>query len=733
VCYEPGQTLTVEIKMGAVTSTIVGGQFYLSYDTGHLTYTGGTPGDAPFTNEIVDFIPSAGRIFYAVGVPDGTAGTSADTVMARLTFTVSGTACTTAGLVAFAPNSGGFQTKLSDSLGLSALPPITIEGGTPGFTYTPPAVTVPNAPGVCQSASLATRVDFESVGGYTLVGDAGGIAERSNLLAYSPSYSARLLLSNGTPQFAKVIVPVTGLKLGTASGMFHANVVPGSAANLAPYMYFEVDSNNNGFFDFPNDSFVIAFVTGSNPVPQGCWITDGINGATVVHVVGNRTGLAVNEFSSSFGGGLLSALRSTIFSGSTTWGDLNIVHARVGAGEWPGAGYFEAFVDDIVVAAHLEVPARASDACGSLITTTRSDNVSLSLIDPFPVGTTTITWTATDCCGHFATTTQMVTVQDVEAPVITCNNSDISLNADAGLCTAQVTWAAATAIDNCDPSPTISYEIDLGNNGGAPDVTQAGTTYVFPTGTHKVTARATDHAVPTTNSSTCSFLVTVSGYNELKLSIGLSPTVATPLTRCITLQLFNCASPQTVTQEITFTSGQAANVIVLVPCGDYTCITARDKLHTLRRTLSPQIVGTQYVADFIAAGKPLIGGNLNDDSWQYNLIYGSGNTTCATAYPHADISGDGLVHTADFTFIRNNFLQAHEANCCSLLNSVETLADITAPRSVISVADLRAMGLPELALADVNIDGRLDQADLAAWALGARPGKPLPSPPPRRR
>jgi Secretion system C-terminal sorting domain len=46
----------------------------------------------------------------------------------------------------------------------------------------------------------------------------------------------------------------------------------------------------------------------------------------------------------------------------------------------------------------------------------RSDG--LLLTDSYPVGKTTITWTATDALGNTATATQMVTVNDTEAPML---------------------------------------------------------------------------------------------------------------------------------------------------------------------------------------------------------------------------------------------------------------------------------------------------------------------------
>jgi len=68
----------------------------------------------------------------------------------------------------------------------------------------------------------------------------------------------------------------------------------------------------------------------------------------------------------------------------------------------------------------------AEDNCGeTTISNSRSDNAALSA--PFPVGLTTITWTAKDGSGNTASATQVVLVRDVEAPKISA--SDIELDA----------------------------------------------------------------------------------------------------------------------------------------------------------------------------------------------------------------------------------------------------------------------------------------------------------------
>ncbi len=90
--------------------------------------------------------------------------------------------------------------------------------------------------------------------------------------------------------------------------------------------------------------------------------------------------------------------------------------------------------------------ATAFDNCDGQLTPTFSD---VDGRDACGLGTITRTWTAEDCAGNTSTCTQIITIKDDTPPVITCPD-DVTFECtlgDAGL---------ATAIDNCDPSPTIT-------------------------------------------------------------------------------------------------------------------------------------------------------------------------------------------------------------------------------------------------------------------------------------
>jgi hypothetical protein len=302
-----------------------------------------------------------------------------------------------------------------------------------------------------------------------------------------------------------------------------------------------------------------------------------------------------------------------------------------------------------------------------------------------------------------------------------------------------VTFTEPTADDNCDPAPVVTCDWPSGST--------------FPSGTTLVTCTAEDDCG---NVSSCGFEVAVESVNELAVTVELEPNIDTDnplpdtLTRCITFELWECGGPSSVTvdAEITFDvtfvgpeNSAIGSAVIDVPCGNYTCITARDTLHTLRSTDDDDFgtSGAQYVADF-TGGDSLVGGNLNDDqyidildfgvfSFQFGASYGTGDTTCATAAPHSDISGDGDVDNLDFSFILNNFLKFHEANCCGaplrmasggLSGSMDPAMD-AGPVTSITVRELRRRGLGHLVVGDLNRDGVLDVQDISAFMDGARP------------
>jgi uncharacterized repeat protein (TIGR01451 family) len=137
--------------------------------------------------------------------------------------------------------------------------------------------------------------------------------------------------------------------------------------------------------------------------------------------------------------------------------------------------------------------ATATDNCGTpTVTGTRGDGQALNA--PYPKGTTTITWTATDDSGNTSSCTQTVTVNDTENPVITCP-APVTANTEPGICAAHVNPGTPTATDNCG-APTVTGT----RSDGRP------LTDTYPKGTTTITWTATDSSG---NHSSCTQTVTV--------------------------------------------------------------------------------------------------------------------------------------------------------------------------------------------------------------------------------
>ncbi len=138
--------------------------------------------------------------------------------------------------------------------------------------------------------------------------------------------------------------------------------------------------------------------------------------------------------------------------------------------------------------------ATATDNCDTspTIVGTRSDNQPLN--GPYPKGTTTITWRATDDAGNYSECAQTVTVEDHENPVIACP-ANIIQGTDAPSCSATVNPGQATATDNCGTTTITSSRSD-GQPINAP----------YPKGTTTITWTATDSSG---NQASCDQTVTV--------------------------------------------------------------------------------------------------------------------------------------------------------------------------------------------------------------------------------
>lgn len=150
----------------------------------------------------------------------------------------------------------------------------------------------------------------------------------------------------------------------------------------------------------------------------------------------------------------------------------------------------------------------ASDNC-AIANTVKSHNPN----DEFPIGVTSVTYTATDVNGNSATCTFEVTVTDNALPVFANCPADITIAAGAN-CKAVVNWTEPAVTDNCA-------------------IASSGKTHSpndeFAIGTTVVTYTATDASG---NTQTCSFNVKVEDTSAPIITNCVSDIIVTAAANC---------------------------------------------------------------------------------------------------------------------------------------------------------------------------------------------------------
>ena len=132
----------------------------------------------------------------------------------------------------------------------------------------------------------------------------------------------------------------------------------------------------------------------------------------------------------------------------------------------------------------------------------------------FPLGDTTVTWTATDSAMNSSTCTQIVTVTDNVNPMIACP-ADITTDTDSGMDTAVVNYTAPVGTDNCTATTTQTAGLPSGST--------------FPIGITTNTFTVTDGSGNTTS---CSFTVTVNDADAPDITCPADVSAFTDTTGC---------------------------------------------------------------------------------------------------------------------------------------------------------------------------------------------------------
>ncbi|RMH19448.1 MAG: HYR domain-containing protein, partial [Gammaproteobacteria bacterium] len=145
-------------------------------------------------------------------------------------------------------------------------------------------------------------------------------------------------------------------------------------------------------------------------------------------------------------------------------------------------------------------PPTISDNCpGLTVTQTSSPTMGLGPSSDFPVGTTTILYTATDASGNTSTCSFTVTVNDTEDPTFTNQITSLIVSPSPN-CEQFVDLSGTVAEDNCDLDSMGTYVGGLSfsittNSGGPPPVTAANhgdPSGIYPVGDYDITFTAHD-------------------------------------------------------------------------------------------------------------------------------------------------------------------------------------------------------------------------------------------------
>ncbi len=142
----------------------------------------------------------------------------------------------------------------------------------------------------------------------------------------------------------------------------------------------------------------------------------------------------------------------------------------------------------------------ASDNCGSVdVYGARSDNQPLNAV--FPVGVTTVTWTAKDASQNLTKVSQTITVVGNVAPVVT-PAANILANTDRGVCVATVNVGNASVSDDIDGwtlagSRSDGQPLNAAYPKGTTTVTWTATDYDYATSSAKQTVTVEDKEKPT--------------------------------------------------------------------------------------------------------------------------------------------------------------------------------------------------------------------------------------------
>jgi hypothetical protein len=499
--------LVVALNLSNPQALSSGVQAFLAFDTGMLDFVSADVADPRFLEILNVLDEPGGTLDYGVYADflGGETGTTTSTTLATITFDIVGDYCAEDALVSFRVNTP--PTRVTEFGGAEILPYTADLGVTTKDSVAPtlavPADIVANA----DAGGCTSTLDFVE----TFNESPATSASQAPGVWYTDRYAPAVFESaffDGDDR----------LRQGVRAADNQANRPGSFSSGFYNYQGRKIDVNMGGLPATVSID-VYADSTWASGTRAGIWTTMS-NGNLTFPIIE----YCVNGDNGDGNGPTYTGFRywqsgigwtATSFENAPTdqWYTLEIelTPAMVNFSiDGTGIGSVDnldaKMIDNIILNVHNEGPAGdydvywdnlttgpawavATDDCSTpSVSFERSDDPLLGLNDPFPTGTTTITWTATDDCGNATVDTQLVTVNAV-------NDFEVAVELDQVM----------TDVERC-----ITFEFTP-VGGGAPVVVEetlsftagvANQTIEVPCGAYEcVTARDTLHTLRQTADS----------------------------------------------------------------------------------------------------------------------------------------------------------------------------------------------------------------------------------------
>lgn len=411
-------------------------------------------------------------------------------------------------------------------------------------------------------------------------------------------------------------------------------------------------------------------LTGANVLPPVLHVPSDLNIAAT-----DSTGAVVTFDPATFtGGGVTSPTISYSKSSGSVFpiGRTVVSVSAVANNQQIASGTFAVTVSDTtppILSLPANVTVSSSNANGAVVNfdaATAADNVTASPTITyskasgtlFPIGSTTVTVTATDSAGNASSGTFSVTVPDTTAPVLTLpSNVTVNATSSSG---AVVNYGVATATDNAAVSPTITHSKASGT--------------IFPIGVTPVTVTATDVAG---NVSSGTFTVTVSDLTAPVLSLpsNLSVQATSPSGAVVNYGAATATDNVTTIPVITYSKASGT----LFPIGSTTVtVTASDAVNNVStgtftvnvaEIAAPVFTGipNNKIVEAKGASGSVVNFNLPTASDTTGNVPVTSSATSGTMFP---------IGTTTVTFTANNPATQKTSTASFTVTVVDTTAPI---------------------------------------------------------